>query len=232
VGAWFRFELKPLQRVLQAVFLCPEQRSFDVLAPNPSPNFGVATPDEEYVGDVKTGQYASITNDAASNSALTYRTVVDGIALERRRDPGACVTDAPAPASLEERLAEVLGWFGHAEGSICADPTAGTSVELVSTPKPVTTLSNFAPNPLMSSETGKIRFTMAREGNAVVDIFDLNGRKVKTVFDGVASQGPNEVAWNGKDAFSRPVANGVYFYRLRAGNKDFSKKLVVVRSGR
>ena len=96
----------------------------------------------------------------------------------------------------------------------------------------MTALSNFAPNPLVHSATGMIRFSMAREGNAMIEIFDLNGRRVKTVFDGVAAQGTNEVAWNGTDEFARPVASGVYFYRLHAGNADYAKKLVVVHGGR
>ena len=92
-----------------------------------------------------------------------------------------------------------------------------------------TTLSNFAPNPLLAGKTGRISFTMAREGHASVDMFDVDGRLVKSLFDGVAQQGPNEVFWNGTDETSRQVASGVYFYRLNANLQDFSKKMVVVR---
>ena len=45
---------------------CPELRSFDVLASNPSPDFGVAIADEIYVGNESNpAAIASIRNDAA-----------------------------------------------------------------------------------------------------------------------------------------------------------------------
>jgi flagellar hook assembly protein FlgD len=94
-----------------------------------------------------------------------------------------------------------------------------------------TTLANFAPNPLLTGATGRIQFTMAREGKANVDIFDVNGRLVKSVYDGIALEGVNEAFWNGTDGTGREVASGVYFYRLRTGAEDFSKKMVVVRNG-
>ena len=79
-----------------------------------------------------------------------------------------------------------------------------------------------------SGDPGRIRFTMAREGNATVDIFDLQGRLVKTVFDGIATEGENERVWDVKDISGRRVASGVYFYRLRALDQTFVKKLVVI----
>ena len=67
--------------------------------------------------------------------------------------------------------------------------------------------------------------------HARVDVFDVNGRLVKSLFNGVAKEGANEVFWNGTDETSRQVASGVYFYRLNANLQDFSKKMVVVRQG-
>ncbi len=69
---------------------------------------------------------------------------------------------------------------------------------------------------------------MAREGKATMDIYDLQGRLVKSVFDGIASEGENEGVWDGKDRSGRRVASGVYFYRLRALDQTFVKKLVVI----
>ena len=83
----------------------------------------------------------------------------------------------------------------------------------------------------MTGSTAQIRFTMAGEGRALLTIFDVNGRRVKRVFDGVASEGPNEVLWDGTNDSGRPVAGGVYFYRMQAEGKEFSRKLVVIRTG-
>ena len=175
-------------------------------------------------------------NDAALNSSLNYRTVIDAVSIHRRRDDltgdGNCALE-DASTAVDERLAEVLTYLGHEEiSTACFDPTAGTGVEINPTrPTFQTSLSNFAPNPLMTGGTGRIQFTMQREGKAKIDIFDINGRLVRSVFDGIAQEGVNEAFWSGADETGRQVASGVYFYRLRANTENFSRKLVVVRKG-
>ena len=64
--------------------------------------------------------------------------------------------------------------------------------------------------------------------NPSIAVFEIEGRLVKSVFRGVASEGKNEAFWNGTDESGRLVASGVYFYRLRALEEDLSKKMIVV----
>ncbi len=212
---------------------CPQLRSFDVLQPFIG-GLGAPVGDESYNGPVKgTVDYASVINDVSGGP--DYKTVVDGISVHYRRDPSNCsfTTGNAVEPAVEERLREVLTWFGYA-GNIdaCTDPTAGTSVPVTPRqPAFKTALANFAPNPLLSGTRGTVQFTMAQPGKAAVDVFDVNGRLVRTIFDGVAGEGVNTVHWDGTDSSSRPVASGVYFYRLRANGEDYSKKLVVVRNG-
>jgi len=211
---------------------CPSFRSFDLLSPA-SGALGSPQPDEEYSNGTDTYQYASITN---ASSTPNYQTVVDGLSVHYRRDPSeACIfqtANYPDEIAVAERLHEVLHFFGYDDGAACSDPTAGVPV-----PPPIndskfkTALANFAPNPLMSGAKGTLQFVMAHEGKASVDIFDVNGRLVRTVFNGIAQEGPNTVSWDATDGNSRPVASGVYFYRLRANGEDLAKKLVVVRNG-
>lgn len=211
---------------------CPSFRSFDLLNPA-SGATGSPQGDEEYSNGVDAYQYASISN---ASTTPTYQTVVDGLSVHYRRDTNeACLfqtANYPDEAAVAERLHEVLHFFGYDTGVACADPTQGVPV-----PPPITdskfktALANFAPNPLMSGAKGTLQFIMAREGKASVDIFDVNGRLVRTVFDGIAQEGPNTIQWDATDGNSRPVASGVYFYRLRANGEDLAKKLVVVRNG-
>ena len=219
---------------------CPAQESYDVIGVNPSPNFGVASGDENYSSAAVPGptSYAAVVNDAPLHRSPTHRTVVDGMRVHPRRaapsaGAGNCLATDPNTA-IDERLAEVLTYLGAAEISeACFDPTAGTGIENPGGTRPTfrTSLANFAPNPLMTGLTGRIQFTMAREGKAKIDIFDVNGRLVKSIFDGIAQEGVNEAFWTGSDETGRQVASGVYFYRLRANTEDFSKKMVVVRNG-
>jgi len=214
---------------------CPQLRSFDVLDLYAG-GLGSPAGDEEYNAPIKgVIQYASISNEATGGP--DYKTVVDGVSLHYRRDSNApcafgIATSTPSPA-IAERVEEVLTWFGYTGApSPCDDPTAGTSVPVdPRQPSFKTGLANFAPNPLLNGAKGTIQFTMARDSKAAVEIFDVNGRLVRTVFDGVAKEGLNVVHWDGTDSGSRSVASGVYFYRLKANGDEFANKLVVVRNG-
>ncbi len=65
---------------------------------------------------------------------------------------------------------------------------------------------------------------------AAVEIYDLLGRRVITLFDREASAGRYEVVWRGTDARGMHVASGVYFVRLatRSGY-HVTKKMLLVR---
>jgi len=47
--------------------------------------------------------------------------------------------------------------------------------------------------------------------------------------DGTLDEGLREVTWDGKDASGSPVGSGVYFYRLTAGDKTLTKKMVFLK---
>jgi hypothetical protein len=212
---------------------CPQLRSFDVISLG-SPDRGTITGDERYVG-TKAVTYASSATDANGVDGLDYRIVVDGQSIHYRRDDGTpCDFTLGGDNAVSERMEEVLTYMGLGlGGSACSDPTAGTGIPVGEEPGPRfrTTLAPVSPNPLLAGSTGRIRFTLAREGKARIDVFDVEGRLVKTVFDGLAQEGVNDAFWNGTDASGRQVANGVYFTRLRAAGDDLSKKMVVVRNG-
>jgi hypothetical protein len=45
----------------------------------------------------------------------------------------------------------------------------------------------------------------------------------------MVGEGYQERIWDGKDASGSPVGSGVYFYRLTAGDKTLTKKMVMIR---
>jgi hypothetical protein len=59
-------------------------------------------------------------------------------------------------------------------------------------------------------------------------VFDPSGRRVATI-DGAISAGAGTLRWDARDAEGSPVAPGVYFLRLDAGNASVTRRLVVVR---
>ncbi|UCF05526.1 MAG: T9SS type A sorting domain-containing protein [bacterium] len=93
-------------------------------------------------------------------------------------------------------------------------------------PKALTLYQNY-PNPFNPSTT--ISFYLPQAQRVVLTIYDVQGRRVKTLVDGTKEEGTNKVIWNGTNDRGSAVGSGVYYYRLVAGKKVITKKLVVLR---
>jgi hypothetical protein len=89
------------------------------------------------------------------------------------------------------------------------------------------TLGNAYPNPFNPTTT--ISFDLPRREHARLVIIDVLGREVRTLVDRELSAGSYRVDWDGKDNLGRPVATGVYLYRLTAGSFSESKKMILVK---
>jgi flagellar hook assembly protein FlgD len=83
------------------------------------------------------------------------------------------------------------------------------------------------PNPFKEETT--VSFTIPERMNVNLSIYDLQGRLVRTLVHDRLGSGYKEFAWDGKDAKGVPVGSGVYFYRLKAGNKEFAMKMLLLR---
>ncbi len=78
----------------------------------------------------------------------------------------------------------------------------------------VTTLDQAHPNPFNPST--KIGFALAQSGPTRLDIYTVDGRRVRTLVSESLEAGHHEVTWAGQDDSGRTVASGAYFYRLTA----------------
>jgi flagellar hook assembly protein FlgD len=83
------------------------------------------------------------------------------------------------------------------------------------------------PNPF--NQTTKIEFTLAKSGFISLIIYDLLGRRVRTLLSEQLSSGYKSVLWDGKDDMGEDVASGIYFYQLRVGTFSETKKLVLLK---
>ncbi|KPK77025.1 MAG: hypothetical protein AMJ89_03135, partial [candidate division Zixibacteria bacterium SM23_73] len=97
------------------------------------------------------------------------------------------------------------------------------------------TLSQNYPNPF--NQATKIEFTLAKSGFVSLSIYDILGRKVKTLVSERVSSGYKSVLWEGKNDSGKDVASGIYFYQMRVEDPasgevgDFSetRKLVLLK---
>jgi flagellar hook assembly protein FlgD len=66
-------------------------------------------------------------------------------------------------------------------------------------------------------------------GDVELSVFDLQGRKIKTLLSGPRAAGPQSVEWDGRDASGRPVASGPYYIRLNRGEQVLSRGVMLLR---
>jgi hypothetical protein len=101
------------------------------------------------------------------------------------------------------------------------------SNELTSAATPETLgLTAAYPNPF--AETATIRYTVPA-GPVRLVIFDVLGRRVRTLADRVHSTGTHTITWDGTDERGRALSAGVYLYRLEAGSETLSRSLTLLR---
>ncbi|MFQ5640817.1 MAG: T9SS type A sorting domain-containing protein [bacterium] len=83
------------------------------------------------------------------------------------------------------------------------------------------------PNPFNPATT--IRYNIAVGGTVTLTIFDLKGRKVRTLVNEMQPAGSYLVNWNGVGVDGTPVASGVYLYRLETGTTALTRRLVLLK---
>ncbi len=93
-------------------------------------------------------------------------------------------------------------------------------------PQSFTLYPNF-PNPFNPSTN--IRFELPEVSRVKVEIFDLTGRKIRTLVNGVLPAGEHQVNWDGTDDLGRSVASGLYFYRLQNEEHLQTRKMILMR---
>jgi hypothetical protein len=67
---------------------------------------------------------------------------------------------------------------------------------------------------------------MDRTVSAEVAVFDLNGRRVTTIFRGQLPGGTSQLKWDGRRGDGSWAASGIYFYRLTLPDRIVSRQVV------
>jgi hypothetical protein len=88
-------------------------------------------------------------------------------------------------------------------------------------------LSNH-PNPFNPTTT--IDFEVESEGRVWVQVFDLEGRMIRELVAGEATEaGRHSVRWDGRDGGGQPVASGTYFYRVAQGRETRTARMTLLK---
>jgi len=85
-----------------------------------------------------------------------------------------------------------------------------------------------APNPFAGST--RIAYVIAGAGERVeIGVFDLAGRRVRSLASGFQSAGRYEVAWDGRDDAGARVKGGVYFVRSLVAGAQKAMRVVYLQ---
>jgi hypothetical protein len=88
------------------------------------------------------------------------------------------------------------------------------------------------PNPFNSNTS--IRYSVPSPGlkyqaHATLQIFNVRGQLVRTLVDEDVSAGTHLVLWDGNDSRGKPVASGLYVYRLTVGSVSEERKMLLLK---
>ncbi len=95
------------------------------------------------------------------------------------------------------------------DGTISVEPTGIGSNPTI--PNEFELAQNY-PNPFNGGT--KISFNLPSAGDVELCVYDLLGRKVATLFSGLAEAGNTEIEWDGRSSSGDEIASGVYYYRI------------------
>jgi hypothetical protein len=94
-------------------------------------------------------------------------------------------------------------------------------IDLTQIPSTFALYQNY-PNPF--NPTTVIKYQLSKTGHSSLKVFDGIGREVATLVDGVQDAGEYTVTFN-----ASLLSNGTYFYRLRSGTKQITRKMMLMR---
>jgi len=162
----------------------------------------------------------SYTNGVAYDAG-TYRTV--GTSFEF-----GGLTDGTPPSTKEALADSIMRFFG----------ISGTQERPEENQYPaVFSLSRNYPNPFSCKTTFTYSIPLRKGERPLVkksvtfNIFDITGRKIRTLVDEGKSPGLYTIVWDGTDDFGKGVSQGVYFTRLTIENEGLHKtrKIVLIK---
>jgi len=89
------------------------------------------------------------------------------------------------------------------------------------------TVHQNVPNPFNPST--RISFDLQQREDVSISVYDVKGRLVHTLFDGVLEAGPHSVDWDGTSAEGTRVSSGVYLYVVRTSTETVSRRMVLLK---
>ena len=88
-------------------------------------------------------------------------------------------------------------------------------------------LAQNYPNPF--NPNTQISYKLPKASSVNLSVYNILGRKVKTLVSGEQFAGTYLVKWDGKDEYGNDVASGIYLYRLKTKNFDSARRMLLLK---
>lgn len=83
------------------------------------------------------------------------------------------------------------------------------------------------PNPFNPSTT--IVYELPVKTDVKIEVYNLLGKKVASLFNGQQTAGTHQVTWNGTTDQGRPASSGIYFYKVSTADFSKSRKMILMK---
>lgn len=119
----------------------------------------------------------------------------------------------------------INSWCLNIEGP--ADTTITVGVSGAGAPTAATLLPAM-PNPVNAGGTS-LRFALPHRAPMTLAVYDVSGRLVKTLVNGVREAGEQAILWDGRGGDGRPAAAGIYLVRFRTTGHETTRRISLLR---
>jgi hypothetical protein len=144
-----------------------------------------------------------------------------------RVNPALIPVDGRGTYRFTDRSVTAGGTYTYELGLVEGD---GTEVRLgrftVRTGRAVFALAKPYPNPTAAGFT--LKANTPRDGRAVLRVFDVNGRVMSVIHDGLLPAGEHTFTWDGMVQGGRKAHSGIYFVTLEASGRKASERVIVM----
>lgn len=84
------------------------------------------------------------------------------------------------------------------------------------------TISQNYPNPFNATTT--ISYSLVKDTDVAINIYDILGKKVATLVDCYQNAGKHQITWNASE-----VSSGMYFYKISADGETYQKAMLLLK---
>jgi uncharacterized protein (AIM24 family) len=181
-------------------------------------------------------QFMALLLNVASGRMTTCQELTDGSTVQDAIDQIKTLLDSPDHGSCE-RAKIIADDINNSRTLLDCDPnysSAGPNNNPTSKSSPNPFISSTKIiykiiDPVVDPENSQAILSTENPQRIELRIYDLMGREVRTLVDGVQPTGNYSVNWDGKNYRGENVPSGVYFYRLQSGNFSVTKKLIILK---